>query len=182
MFDRALHAGPEHLSQIVARNPTRWDVKSVGFGAELGIERQGDLSLAHEIIWCDVAVSSTGLTKYELAVLGAPAVFLSIDEHHHTVNRAFREVGTGIDLGVHDRVSDGQLRETLADLPRTYRAGDRMWGEFAYDLVPIHNGSESWPIPLDVVREGDNIAGGAVVASLTAASIRARIIRRATVI
>ena len=46
----------------------------------------------------------------------------------------------------------------LADLRMTHRAVDRAWREFDCDLYPIHNGSERWSIPLDVVREGDNIA------------------------
>src|SRR3990172_13031086 len=42
-LDRLINAGAEHLPQIRAWNPARWDVVTIRLGAELRIERQRDL-------------------------------------------------------------------------------------------------------------------------------------------
>ena len=57
-------------------------------------------SLKELMLWCDVAVSASGLTKYELAVTGTPSIIISIDEFHHAMNRSFSALDTFIDLGV----------------------------------------------------------------------------------
>jgi spore coat polysaccharide biosynthesis predicted glycosyltransferase SpsG len=73
-------------------------------------------SLAKWIHWCDVAISATGLTKYELALLGTPGIFLSIDEMHVGMNESFESVKTGLHLGVYDKVSIEQLKTSLEQL------------------------------------------------------------------
>jgi len=57
-------------------------------------------SLAEAMFWCDLAVTTSGLTKYELAATGTPAISLSIDLHHNQANQGFAKFESVYDLGV----------------------------------------------------------------------------------
>ena len=82
-------------------------------------------SLVAHMLWCSVAISASGLTKYELAATGTPAILFSIDNEHERVNLPFARYKTAINLGVNVSVqsictetirllNDAPLREHLA--------------------------------------------------------------------
>ncbi|MCH9019170.1 MAG: hypothetical protein IIA73_02215, partial [Proteobacteria bacterium] len=73
-------------------------------------------SLARHMAWCDVAISASGLTKYELAATGTPALLLSIDRDHAAFNRPFEGFATARHLGVVEAVSAPSLAGALAEL------------------------------------------------------------------
>jgi len=70
-------------------------------------------SLSEEMSWCDIAVATSGLTKYELAATGTPAILVSIDQSHDAVNQYFICEKTAIDLGIVDDVSDIMLADAV---------------------------------------------------------------------
>jgi len=106
------------------------DVKVVigpGFSSELNqsILKLSDVSthkvslikspnnLSAEMGWCDIAIATSGLTKYELAATGTPAILMSIDQSHDTVNQYFAVSKSVLDLGVSGKVSDMTLIDSL---------------------------------------------------------------------
>lgn len=85
---------------------------------------EGRRDLIADMQWCDLAVATTGLTKYELALYGVPSILISPDDQHEMNNRSFRDCGTALDLGVSDQLKDGAIgaacRSLLQD-PQTRR-------------------------------------------------------------
>ena len=63
-----------------------------------------DLSV--EYASADVAVCAFGVSAYELAACGIPAIYLGLSQDHVTSASAFAEAGMGVNLGLADKVSD----------------------------------------------------------------------------
>ncbi|MFC1705297.1 cytidylyltransferase domain-containing protein [Planctomycetota bacterium] len=65
---------------------------------------------------CEVAVVSFGVTAYELAAAGVPAVHVCLTNDHAVSSTAFGAAGLAVALGVHDRVADDLLATTVQRL------------------------------------------------------------------
>jgi spore coat polysaccharide biosynthesis protein SpsF len=63
-----------------------------------------------------VAVASLGVTAYELAACGVPAVLLSLTDDHAESASAFAAAGIAISLGVHTGIADSAIADGLAAL------------------------------------------------------------------
>ena len=57
----------------------------------------------------DLAVASFGVTAYELAAMGVPALYLSLTEDHRAVAALFEKSGMGVNLGCHGGVSGADI-------------------------------------------------------------------------
>ena len=73
-------------------------------------------SLLEHMLWCDMAITSSGLTKYEMALTGTPSLQISFSEDYATVNEAFIKNSTAKHLGVYDNVSTQSLSKEIEGL------------------------------------------------------------------
>ena len=72
--------------------------------------------LLKHMLWSDVAISSSGLTKYELALTGTPTLLTSIDSAHDLINKDFTLTGAAIDLGIHSELTPSRINSSLQAL------------------------------------------------------------------
>ena len=66
--------------------------------------------------WSDLAVATSGLTKYELAAAGTPAILISPDDMHVMANDPFTDLGTAADLGLAEHVTPVDIASALRAL------------------------------------------------------------------
>ncbi len=87
------------------------------------VEGANDLSV--EYTNADVALCAFGVSAYELAAYGTPAIYLGLSEDHATSASAFAEAGMGVSLGVADKADDTDIVRAVRELlqkPRARRA------------------------------------------------------------
>lgn len=66
----------------------------------------------------DLAIASFGVTAYELAAMGVPAIYLCLTPDHAEAASAFVEAGMAISLGLYTEVSEEAAGEAMALLLR----------------------------------------------------------------
>ncbi|HEX4636736.1 MAG TPA: NTP transferase domain-containing protein [Rhizomicrobium sp.] len=71
------------------------------------VEGADDLSV--EYANADVAICAFGVTAYELAACGIPAIYLGLTRDHVQSASAFADAGMGLNLGLADKVSDADI-------------------------------------------------------------------------
>jgi spore coat polysaccharide biosynthesis protein SpsF len=83
---------------------------------------EGADDLANEYASADFALAAFGVTAYELASFGVPALYLCLTEDHALSASAFEYAGMGVSLGVAGNVSDERIAKSvwalLADATR----------------------------------------------------------------
>jgi spore coat polysaccharide biosynthesis protein SpsF len=77
---------------------------------------EGADDLATEYASADLALVAFGVTAYELAAFGVPALYLALTRDHARSAGAFEKAGMGQCLGLASEVSDSSLRESVAAL------------------------------------------------------------------
>ena len=72
--------------------------------------------MASLMVASDLAIATFGVSAYELAATGTPALLLCLDRDHVASVRGLTEAGTAISLGLHNEVSTGQLTNAVFEL------------------------------------------------------------------
>ncbi len=75
------------------------------------VEGADDLSI--EYASADLALCAFGVTAYELAACGIPAIYLGLNEDHAASASAFADAGMGISLGLAGKVSDAEIARNV---------------------------------------------------------------------
>jgi spore coat polysaccharide biosynthesis protein SpsF len=75
------------------------------------VEGADDLSV--EYASADVALCAFGVTAYELAACGIPALYLGLTKDHVASASAFADAGMGISLGLADKVADAEIARNV---------------------------------------------------------------------
>jgi spore coat polysaccharide biosynthesis protein SpsF len=96
---------------------TRAEIERLGRASQHSVELlDAPAELAEPIAWCDLAVATSGLTKYNLAAMGAPSILLSIDAGHAAFHQSFGKLETAHHLGVVGKVETAELANAIAAL------------------------------------------------------------------
>jgi spore coat polysaccharide biosynthesis protein SpsF len=77
---------------------------------------EGARGLATEFATCDAALVAFGVTAYELAAVGVPAIYLGISDDHVESASAFAEAGMGVNLGHMDKVKGEDIAKAVRSL------------------------------------------------------------------
>jgi spore coat polysaccharide biosynthesis protein SpsF len=76
----------------------------------------GAEDLSHEYATTDLALCAFGVTAYELAAHGVPALYLCLTDDHARSASAFERAGMGLSLGLHDCIEDDEIADAMRDL------------------------------------------------------------------
>jgi spore coat polysaccharide biosynthesis protein SpsF len=77
---------------------------------------EGADGLQTEFASCDAALAAFGVTAYELAAYGVPALYLCLTEDHALSASAFEAAGIGQSLGLAERASDETIASAVSSL------------------------------------------------------------------
>jgi spore coat polysaccharide biosynthesis protein SpsF len=77
---------------------------------------EGADGLATEFSSCDAALAAFGVTAYELAAYGVPALYLCLTPDHALSARAFEAAGIGQSLGLASETSDDAIANGVSSL------------------------------------------------------------------
>ena len=74
---------------------------------------EGASDLMTEYATADVALTAFGVTAYELAAFGVPALYMCLTEDHALSASVFEHAGMGISLGVAKAVTDNDITKSV---------------------------------------------------------------------
>lgn len=90
--------------------------------------RENVSNMSEIMLQSDLAVTSFGVTAYELAATGVPCIYLCLTEDHAESASAFVEAGMAVSLGVFQSVNtvtlSKEIRNMLLDQSRRFKLAD----------------------------------------------------------
>ena len=83
-------------------------------------------NITKQMLECDIAITNSGLTKYELSALGIPSVIISNNKQQALYSDIFSSYGSSIHLGSVDSVNSKYIRDTCINLMKNYKVRSNM--------------------------------------------------------
>lgn len=76
----------------------------------------GNFDMAELMFWSDLAIISSGLTKYETAVTGTPSIIISYNNFQEEIMGEFQKYGASIHLGQAKNILEDDMARAVAGL------------------------------------------------------------------
>jgi UDP-2,4-diacetamido-2,4,6-trideoxy-beta-L-altropyranose hydrolase len=73
-------------------------------------------SLVEQMLWCDAAICTSGLVKYELAASGTPALLIALDAGHLSADAPFVSERTIRHLGLREALTARAIADAIDEL------------------------------------------------------------------
>jgi len=83
-------------------------------------------NMAELMLWCDLAFTACGLTRYETAVTGTPSITISQHIYEQKVMQDFKTAGTTEYLGLDKDVTKQQISDIFLDLLSNKKQREKM--------------------------------------------------------
>lgn len=99
------------------------DIKQCPYPVEVIAKSQDMPGL---ITWADIAVIGSGLTRYETAFLGTPALVVSLNSVHASIVDAFARSGAITHAGIEDQVDSADIARCLREMMDDYNLRAQM--------------------------------------------------------
>ena len=108
-FDTSLVLGPgflyyEELQSLITGTSRHFDIQ------------RNVRCISQLMAQADMAVASFGVTAYELAAMGVPAVFLCIAKDHEESARSFIDAGIALSMGIFNEVTPECLAQSVLNI------------------------------------------------------------------
>lgn len=104
----------DKISALSIQYPTRFDVKGA----------QTDMIPHYQ--WADIALGSSGLSRYEFAALGLPAIFTALYPEHTESSEAFAQSGIARYIGLYTETDAQDWLDALRNLRTNKTAREEM--------------------------------------------------------
>lgn len=121
-FVKQIKKGPKRKIKKIAKNIlldknlNKLTLPGLNYKTAVNLD---DKALIKLILWADLAVLSSGLTRYEAAALGLPCLILARNKAHDQIMRQYLKSGTCLYLGKENKVKKKEvvkkIKEVLGD-------------------------------------------------------------------